>query len=462
VYRFAGLPLRSLDEGGLAARSLGEDGESMYGRRTFFRILGSCLFVFGVGAATAAQEHQHEAAAPAQEHTGHTMPEGSVFLSREASGTAWLPDGTPMYGVHLQARGWELMLHGNAFLQYLNEFAPEHRGAHQAGSINWFMAMAKRRVGAGRFGVRTMLSLEPWTVGGCGYPDLLATGELCDGDNIHDRQHPHDLFMEAAVEYDRPIGARLRWQIYGGPAGEPALGPVAFPHRLSAMPNPIAPITHHWFDATHIAYGVVTTGVDGAKWKAEGSVFNGREPDEARADFDFAALDSVSGRVSWLPTSSLSVQVSAGHLEGAEQPFTGATRIDIDRTTASATYHRGAPEGWLWATTAGWGSNLEVGRRTHGVLFESSVVRADRDAWFGRVEVNGKKAHDLHVHESDEVFTVGKVQAGYTRYFGAWQGLQPGIGGFVSAAFVSEFLQPRYGGVGTGIGLFLTVRPAAH
>ena len=163
----------------------------------------------------------------------------SLFPARDASGTAWLPDASPMYGVSRQSHQWAVMLHGNSFVQYLQEFAPEPRGAHQAGSINWFMVMARRSVGAGRIGVRTMFSLEPWTIPGCGYPDLLATGELCDGDDIHDRQHPHDLFMEAAVEYDRPVSSTVRWQIYGGPAGEPALGPAAFPHRLSAMPNPI-------------------------------------------------------------------------------------------------------------------------------------------------------------------------------------------------------------------------------
>ena len=158
-------------------------------------------------------------------------------------------------------RGWELMWHGNVFLQFINESAPEHRGAHQTGSINWVMGMARRRAGAGRVGVRTMLSLEPWTIRGCGYPDLLATGETCDGDTIHDRQHPHDLFMELALEYERPLSGGLRWFAYGGPAGEPALGPVAFPHRVSALANPIAPIAHHWLDATHITFGVITTGV---------------------------------------------------------------------------------------------------------------------------------------------------------------------------------------------------------
>ena len=35
--------------------------------------------------------------------------------------------------------------------------------------------------------------------------------------------------------------------------GECALGPTAFPHRLSAMDNPAAPISHHWLDSTFTA-----------------------------------------------------------------------------------------------------------------------------------------------------------------------------------------------------------------
>jgi hypothetical protein len=418
------------------------------------------------------QQHEHPTPAPTQhEHpqpapdagTQHQHQHGasSLFSTRDASGTSWLPDVTPMYGFHGQLAGWEVMLHGNVFLQLLHEHAPEHRGATQAGSINWFMAMARRQVGATRVGLRGMMSLEPWTIPGCGYPNLLATGEFCDRDSIHDKQHPHDLFMELAAELDRPLFGTLRWGVYGGPVGEPALGPPAFPHRISALPNPLSPIAHHWLDATHISFGVVTAGMYDRRWKVEGSVFNGREPDERRYDFDFVALDSVAGRLWFLPRPSLALQVSLGRLNEAEPSHVGGPPVDADRFTASATYHRPFGSGYFWATTLAWGANRELGRTTHGVIVESAVI-SGRHSWFGRAEANGKPADDLHVHEFRRVFTVGKLQGGYTRYFAPVRGVTPGIGASVSAALVPEALEPRYGGVGTGIGVFLTLRPPLH
>ena len=412
-----------------------------------------------------APQHQHpapDAPAPAVQHDHQQGAGAGVFSPREASGTAWLPDATPMYGIHQQRGGWDVMLHGNGFVQFLHEEAPEHRGATQLGSINWAMAMARRPVGQGRVGLRGMVSLEPWTIGGCGYPNLLATGEFCDGDGIHDKQHPHDLVMELAAEYERPLTSSVRWHLYGGPAGEPALGPVAFPHRLSAMSNPLSPITHHWLDATHITYGVVTTGVSASRWKAEASVFNGREPDERRWDFDFAALDSVAGRIAVMPNPNLTVQISGGHLTEAEPAHAGGPGIDVDRVTASATFHRAFGAQRFLAGTLAWGANREEGETTHGLLAEWSVAMSDRHTWFGRGEVNGKPAHDLDIHESDAVFTVAKLQGGYVHYLAARHGLTPGVGGSLSASIVPEALRPRYGGVGVGIGFFVTLRPAAH
>jgi len=408
--------------------------------------------VFLATAPSVAQEHQHAEG-----------PASTRFTAREGSGTAWLPETSDMYGAHRRAGNWELMFHGNAFLQLLHEGANGGRGATQIGSINWFMGMARRPAGGGIVGLRAMLSVEPATIRGCGYPDLLATGERCDGESIHDRQHPHDLLMEVAAEYERPLFGRLRWQMYAGLAGEPALGPVAYPHRLSALPNPIAPISHHWLDATHITYGVVTSGVFTNRWKAEASIFNGREPDEERWDLDVASLDSFSGRVSFAPHPDLLVQVSAGHLNEGEAAEGTLPRVDVDRVTASLAYHRRMSGSNLWTNTVAWGRNAEAGTSTHAFLAETSVTLNERDVWFGRLEIAGKEAHDLHVEEfGDEVFTVGKLQGGYTRYLAAAAGWRTGVGGYLSAGFVPEALKPHYGSrANLGVGFFVTVRPAA-
>jgi hypothetical protein len=383
-----------------------------------------------------------------------TMPS-----SREGSGTSWLPDETPMYAIHGQAGGWMLMAHGNVFVQYLHDTGD--RGNEQVGSVNWLMGMADRQAAGGHLGLRGMVSLEPWTIRGCGYPDLLASGEICKGAAIHDQQHPHDLFMELAATYDRPLAGDVRWQVYGGPVGEPALGPTAFPHRLSALPNPLAPITHHWFDSTHITFGVVTGGVYGKRWKAETSVFNGREPDEHRTNFDFGALDSWSGRVWFLPTKRWALQLSGGRLTEAEAGHDGGPRTDVNRVTASVTYHRMVEQGSVWASTVGWGRNQEPGSSGTNALFaETNLTLHNQDTWFGRFELSDKSSHDLAI-ESSDVSTVAKLTGGYTRYLAAWNGLQPGLGGALSAGIVPDSLTSFYGRrVNLGVGVFVTVRPA--
>jgi hypothetical protein len=389
----------------------------------------------------------------------HMSDEAPMEAARDASGTSWLPDDSPMYALHRTSSAWMLMAHGNGFLQVLHDAGP--RGSTAVGSINWIMGMAGRPAAGGRLEFRAMASFEPWTIAGCGYPDLLATGELCRGVAIHDLQHPHDLVMEVAAKYDRAWGA-IRWQVYGGPAGEPALGPTAFAHRISATPNPIAPITHHWFDSTHITYGVVTGGVYGGGWKVEGSVFNGREPDENRTNLDFGPLDSWSGRVWLMPSRRWALQVSAGKLKQAEAEPDGA-RTDVERVTASATYHRTLGPRSIWASTVGWGRNAEPrAGATNAFLSETNVTFSDRDSVFGRFELSEKSGHDLAIPWPG-VFTVARIEAGYTRYAFAWRGLRAGIGGAASASVVPDALTPVYGRrVNPGFAAFLTVRPADH
>jgi len=205
----------------------------------------------------------------------------------------------------------------------------------------------------------------------------------------------------------------------------------------------------------------VTGGVFGRTWKAETSVFNGREPDEDRANFDFAALDSVSGRLTYLPVPAVALQVSAGRLADAEAGEPGEPRTTVTRTTASMTVHTGVRDGSIWATTVAWGRNAEEDHATHAFLVETNFTKRDRDTWFGRFEVTGKTAHDLALaDEGDDIFTVAKLQGGYTRYFPPRRGFAPGLGGALSFGIVPESLAATYGRrVNPGFALFLTLRP---
>src|ERR1700682_4661276 len=221
-----------------------------------------------------------------QGHTTGDMMIGpaGVSMERMGSGTTWIPDAVSMPSRRRMLGDWMIMAHGLLFGQYDKQSG--ERRADQFGSLNWAMFMATHDLAGGRFQARNMLSLHPLTVTHRGYPLLLQTGETYQGQPLHDRQHPHDFWMELGALYQRAVASNLGLALYAAPSGEPALGPVAFMPRPSAVDNPMAPIGHHWQDATHVSFGVATAGVFTTRWKAEGSVFNGRDPDENRWDFD--------------------------------------------------------------------------------------------------------------------------------------------------------------------------------
>lgn len=421
-------------------------------------------------------EEQQQQVRPTQVHEHVAVTAPLLTPTRETSGTAWLPPVTPMYGVHRAWAGWDVRLNGAFFLQGVFEPRYRHRtggsATRQAASINWGMFTARRTLRGGRFGIRTMFSAEPWTMPGCGALNLLATGEVCNGDSVHDRQQPHDAFMELAVDYDRPIAAAWRWQVYGGLAGEPALGPPGYPHRASAMPNPVRPMTHHWLDSTHVSFGVVTLGVHNQRWKAELSTFNGREADERRGDLDLGGFDSFAGRLSFLPTERIALQVSAARLRDVTTEFPFPSQDPVMRATTSAVYHVPFRAGGVWATTLAVGANhvraAVSGGLLHatsvGALLETSMTFSGRHTLFGRGEVGGMPAHHLHAHQySTSVFAVGKLQFGYVRQLRARRGVVPGIGGTVAVSLLSPELAPYYTArTAPSFGVFFSLQPTKH
>ena len=277
---------------------------------------------------------------------------GPYGITREGSGTSWVPDATPHEGIHGRYGEWATMWHAN--FNFVYDRQGGSRGGEKTFVNGMFMGMAQRQVDEHTFGLRAMLSPDPF-MGKSGYPLLLASGETADGrTHLIDRQHPHDLFMELATTYSRSLSANSSVFLYAGLPGEPALGPPAFMHRTSGMDIPEAPITHHWLDSTHITFGVVTAGaVD--NWKLEASAFRGREPDQYRYDIEAPKLDSMSARLTWNPVRELSMQVSWGRLHSPEQL---TQNVNEDRITASATYTQPFGSNNLWSSTAAWGRKI--------------------------------------------------------------------------------------------------------
>jgi hypothetical protein len=124
-------------------------------------------------------------------------------MTRNGSGTAWLPDSTPMFGYMMHTAKWMFMFHGNLFIRYNHQdvFNAGSRGGEKADAVSWLMLMGQRRVAKkGLFRFSAMVSPDA-LFGGNGYPLLFQTGESWKGEPLVDRQHPHDLFSELSVAY---------------------------------------------------------------------------------------------------------------------------------------------------------------------------------------------------------------------------------------------------------------------
>lgn len=369
---------------------------------------------------------------------GMAMGTSAGFYS-QGSGTSRLPAAEgPMRGYMTQAGEWMLMAHGYAWGVATDQGGP--RGKSEAFVQSMAMLMADRDLGD-RFHIqlRTMNSLEP-LMGARGYTNLFATGELANDRPLVDRQHPHDLFMELAAKLDYRLGNGATLFLYGGPVGEPALGPSAFMHRGSARYQPMSPITHHWFDSTHITYGVVTAGYATPAFQLEASAFKGREPDEHRWNIETPRLDSWSVRGTWTPSPFWAVQVSHGRLKEPEAQHPGE---DENRSTASVQYARGG-----LATTFAYSLKDRVpGEKLSAFLAEATYELSARHAVFGRVEnvANDELFPDEGDPLHDREFRVTKAEVGYAYRVPIVGPLGLALGGTVAAYAKPAALEAAYG-----------------
>jgi hypothetical protein len=405
------------------------------------------------------------------EHADHEMKmsmQSSVNvadpMSRESSGTAWVPDSTPMYGYMEMFGDDMLMLHGGIFPRYTN--VSSRRGDDRIDVPNWIMGMYSHPFNENsQLGLRLMMSADLLTEGGRGYPLLFQTGESWHDQSLHDRQHPHDLFSELSISYSQKFTEDVSSYLYFGYPGEPALGPPAFMHRLSTMDNPDAPIGHHWQDSTHITFGVATAGLQWSRFggiKVEGSIFTGREPDEDRYDFDRPRFDSYSGRISWNPTQNLALQVSHGYIKSPEGLEPDSKE---HRTTGSAIYNQPLGHDSNWSTSFVWGQNdVTHEGTTQSFLIESDYQR-ERDTVYARWERVEKSGRELVLARSDlnEIFPVNAVTIGYVRDLSHGNMIDIGFGGQFTLNVWPDGLDRYYGdGLGYAFEVFLRIRPSRH
>ncbi|MBC5991903.1 hypothetical protein [Pontibacter cellulosilyticus] len=443
--------------------------------------LGFVLILLCATTAAAQHEHHQKQKQPQDttKHKQHSMQHGDMHhgsspmshafsrnlpMNRNASGTGWLPDESPMYGNMFHSGDWMFMLHYNIFARYNNQdiFESGNRGDSQFDVPNWFMFMGQRLVGErGLFRFSTMISLDPITVGGNGYPLLFQTGETFNDKPLIDRQHPHDLFSELSIGYTHMLSEDADVFLYLGYPGEPAISNVAFMHRPSALNNPDSPLGHHWQDATHITFGVATLGFRYHNFKLEGSSFTGREPDEERYDFDKPRFDSRALRLTFNPSSQWSLQASTSFVKS---PEVNEPDEDVYRSTASALYGKKlAGDNRFFTGSANWGFNyVDAHHKEHSFLLEASLQN-DRFSVYSRYEFIQKSAEELGFEEEafghDEVLGVNALTVGANRQVFEIGTVNFNLGAQLSLFRPDSQLHPYYGKLPLSGQVYLRVFP---
>lgn len=402
-------------------------------------------------------DHEHPGMQVNMNEQSKTFTE--AITHHGTSGTSAEPDSRPVPMLMTRKGKWMLMFHGEGFLNALQQTGA--RGSDKVFATNWWMPMAQRELGPGTVTLRAMVSFEPGTVTKRFYPELFQQGETAFDKPIVDGQHPHDFIMELAALYDLKLSKKGLLSFYFAPMGDPAMGPTAYPHRVSASEDPMAPLGHHLQDSTHIADDVITTGLTYKIARFEASGFHGREPDEFRWDIDSGKIDSWSIRATVNPAQNWSTQYSFAHLTSPEALH---PHEDIDRMTASLMYNRPFVHG-NWASTLLWGRNrTSDGPIWNSYLAESTLRFGDRNYAWGRIE-NVDRTNELllrNVPESPnfQESIIGRVQAytvGYDRDF-----MLPHIavapGAQLTIYSTPDTLKAQYGSHPVGAVVFLRIR----
>ena len=373
---------------------------------------------------------------------------GDWSANREGSGTSWQTDSSPMFMKMLPpVSGFEMGTMGTIQAGYVN--AGGKRGDKGFFSDSMLMLMGRKDLGGGALGLHFMTSLDPILNGAHGVPNLFQNPFTVHGVDIGDRKDPHNVLAEVAISYSHPLSTDLSGFLYGGPVGEPALGGAMYLHRTSGLEIPEAPISHDWFDGSHISFGVATLGlVYQNKWKLEGSVFNSGEPGADLYGIGRIALNSASGRLSYNPSRDWSFSTSYGYLN---------SDVNAHRLTFSAAYSREMARGDSLSATAYFGQNIVQDAPNSNAWLAEATYYHGMEGFFARFE-RVDKGELLDVPTGN--YTVNKLLFGDVHNFYRKADLDYGLGAYAGVYSFPSSLNDPYGKNPLTFGVFLRIRPS--
>jgi hypothetical protein len=263
--------------------------------------------------------------------------------------------------------------------------------------------------------------------------------------------------MALGLTYAYKLADQVTIELAFHPVGDPTLGPVAYPHRASAMELPEATLSHHLQDSTHISDDVATVGIAWQKFKVEASGFHGAEPGENRWIIQQGPMNSWAARVWYFPTKNWAAQVSTGRITHPEALEPG----DQLRTTASLSYSKPIGDG-SWSSSLVWGRNHYTATQQNGnsFLLESEGPIRKMNLITGRLELVDKNELFPGV-AGGPTARVLAVTGGYTRDFPLFKNLQSGLGANLTVYRVPGNIQSEYGNhpVSANVYLRLRLRP---
>ena len=373
---------------------------------------------------------------------------GSGPANREGSGTSWQPDSSPMFMKMLPSvGGFEFGTMGALQAGYVD--AGGKRGDKGFFSSSMVMLMGRKELSGGTLGLHFMSSLDPLINGRRGVPNLFQNGFTVKDAEVGDRKDPHNIFAELAASYSRPLSKDWSGFLYGGPVGEPALGNVMYLHRASGLEIPEAPISHDWFDGTHISFGVATLGlVYQNKWKVEGSAFNSDEPGAHLYGIGRVAFNSASSRLSYNPSRDWSFTTSYGYLN---------SDANEHRLTFGAAYSHDLPHGDNLSATAYLGQNIVQGSTKSNAWLAETTYYHGENQFFTRFERVDK---DELVNVPTGRYTVNKLLFGVVHNIYSKDQLDYGLGTYAGVYSFPSSLNASYGKNPLTVGVFFRIRPS--